>query len=295
MGLRSVVTATGTGHHGVATAAACAKLDLVCEIFMGDFDMERNPSNVLLMNHLGAKVKMVVKGTFKDAISDAIRSWIENLETSYFLGGVAVGPHPCPTMVREFQSIIGKETRKQALEKWGGEPEVLVACVGSGSNALGLFHEFIGDPNVRLIGVEAAGVGLHSGRHSATLTRGEVGVYHGAMSYVLQDEDGQIMKPYSVGVGMEYPAVSPELSYLKDIGRLECYTVTDEEAMQAYKRVCNLEGIYPALETCHALAFLDKLCPTLPDGTKVVVNCSGRDDEDAHTRSSMHIQSVYTN
>ncbi|CAH9133650.1 unnamed protein product [Cuscuta epithymum] len=232
MGLRSVVTATGTGHHGVATAAACAKLDLVCEIFMGDFDMERNPSNVLLMNHLGAKVKMVVKGTFKDAISDAIRSWIENLETSYFLGGVAVGPHPCPTMVREFQSIIGKETRKQALEKWGGEPEVLVACVGSGSNALGLFHEFIGDPNVRLIGVEAAGVGLHSGRHSATLTRGEVGVYHGAMSYVLQDEDGQIMKPYSVGVGMEYPAVSPELSYLKDIGRLECYTVTDEEAMQ---------------------------------------------------------------
>lgn len=280
MGCKNVVASTGAGQHGVATAAACAKLSLECTIFMGSLDMERQPSNVLLMNHLGAKVKSV-EGGFKDAVSEGIRNWVNNLETSYFLAGAAIGPHPCPTMVREFQSIIGKETRKQAMDKWGGKPHVLVACVGSGSNALGLFHEFIQDEDVRLIGVEAGGTGLDSGKHSATMARGQVGVYHGAMSYLLQDEEGQIIGPHSIGVGLEYPGVSPELSFLKDIGRAEFSTVTDEEALEAYKRLCRLEGIFPALESSHALAFLDKLCPTLKDGEKVIVNLSGRGDKDA--------------
>ncbi|WMV48650.1 hypothetical protein MTR67_042035 [Solanum verrucosum] len=280
MGCKNVVASTGAGQHGVATAAACAKLSLECTIFMGTLDMERQPSNVLLMNHLGAKVKSV-EGNFKDAMSEGIRNWVNDLERSYYLAGAAIGPHPCPTMVREFQSIIGKETRKQAMDKWGGKPHVLVACVGSGSNALGLFHEFIQDEDVRLIGVEAGGTGLDSGKHSATMARGEVGVYHGAMSYLLQDEEGQIIGPHSIGVGLEYPGVSPELSYLKDIGRAEFSTVTDEEAIKAYKRLCRLEGIFPALESSHALAFLDKLCSTLKDGEKVIVNLSGRGDKDA--------------
>ncbi|XP_055807732.1 tryptophan synthase beta chain 1-like isoform X2 [Solanum dulcamara] len=236
MGCKNVVASTGAGQHGVATAAACAKLSLDCTIFMGSLDMERQPSNVLLMNHLGAKVKSV-KGSFKDAASEGIRNWVNNLETSYFLAGAAIGPHPCPTMVREFQSIIGKETRKQAMDKWGRKPHVLVACVGSGSNALGLFHEFIQDEDVRLIGVEAGGTGLDSGKHSATLAKGQVGVYHGAMSYLLQDEEGQIIVPHSIGVGLEYPGVSPELSFLKDIGRAEFSTVTDEEALEGEKWV----------------------------------------------------------
>ncbi|PSS10352.1 Tryptophan synthase beta chain 2 like [Actinidia chinensis var. chinensis] len=282
MGRKSVVAATGAGQHGVATAAACAKLSLECTIFMGSRDMERQPSNVVLMNLLGAQVKCI-DGSFKDATSEAIRSWVGNLETSYYLAGTAVGPHPCPTMVREFQAIIGKETRKQAMEKWGGKPDVLVACVGTGSNALGLFHEFLRDEDVRLIGVEAAGASIDDGRHSATLARGDVGVYHGAMSYLLQDEEGQILGAHSIGVGLEYPGVSPELSFLKDIGRAEFYTVTDQEALDAYRRLCRLEGIFPALEASHALAFLEKLCPTLPHGTKVVVNCSGRGDKDAAT------------
>ncbi|PON84863.1 Tryptophan synthase, beta chain [Trema orientale] len=242
MGRTSVVAATGAGQHGVATAAACAKLSLECTIFMGTKDTEKQSSNVLLMKLLGAQV-ITVEGNFKDASSEAMRNWANNLETSYYLPGTVVGPHPCPSMVREFQSVIGKETRKQAMEKWGRKPDVLVACVGSGSNALGLFHEFIGDEDVRLIGVEGAGTGLDSGPHSATLARGEVGVYHGAMSYLLQDNDGQILGPHSIGVG--------------------------------------LEGIFPALEASHALAYLNKLCPTLLNGTKVVVNCSGRGDKDA--------------
>ncbi|RVW46091.1 hypothetical protein VitviT2T_014549 [Vitis vinifera] len=282
MGRTSIVAATGAGQHGVATAAACAKLSLKCTIVMGTLDMERQASNVLLMKLLGAEVKSV-DGNFKNATSEAIREWVGNLETNYFLIGTAVGPHPCPSMVREFQSIIGKETRRQAMERWGRKPDVLVACVGSGSNALGLFHEFIADEDVRMIGVEAAGFGLESGKHSATLAKGEVGVYHGAMSYLLQDEEGQIVGPHSIGVGMEYPGVSPELSFLKETGRVESYSVTDQEAVDAYQLLCRLEGIFPALEASHALAFLDKLCPTLPDGGKVVVNCSGRGDKDAPT------------
>ncbi|CAI9087796.1 OLC1v1021967C1 [Oldenlandia corymbosa var. corymbosa] len=200
IGRKSVVSATGAGHHGVATAAACAKLDLECTVFMGVQDIERQWSNVLLMNNLGAQVK-AVDGNFKDAMSEAIRNWVRNLDTSYFLAGTAVGPHPIPTIVRHFQSIIGKETRRQAQEKWGGNPDVLLACVGSGSNALGLFHEFVKDEDVRLIGIEGAGLGLDSGSHSATLSKGDVGVYHGTMSYLLQDDEGQIIGPSSIGVG----------------------------------------------------------------------------------------------
>ncbi|KAL0300817.1 UNVERIFIED_CONTAM: Tryptophan synthase beta chain 2, chloroplastic [Sesamum radiatum] len=279
---KTVVAATGAGQHGVATAAACAKLGLDCTILMGNVDMERQSSNVLLMKQLGAQVKPV-DGTFKDATSEAIRTWVGDLDNSYYLAGTAVGPHPCPNMVREFQSVIGKETRKQAMEKWGGKPDVIVACVGSGSNALGIFHEFLRDEDVRLIGVEAAGNGLESGNHSATLAKGEVGVYHGAMSYLLQDDEGQIIVPHSIGIGLEYPGVSPELSFLKDMGRAEFYTVTDEEALDAYTLLCRLEGIVPALEAAHALAYLGKLCPTLPSGSKVVVNCSGRGDKDVAT------------
>ncbi|XP_057764841.1 tryptophan synthase beta chain 1-like [Salvia miltiorrhiza] len=279
MGRQSVVSATGAGQHGVATAAACAKLDMECTIFMGDVDMAKQSSNVRLMKHLGARVKSV-QGTFKDATSEAIRQWVGDLERKYYLSGTAGGPHPCPAMVREFQSIIGKEIRRQAMEKWGGKPDVLVACVGSGTNALGMFHEFVRDEDVRLIGVEAAGTGIDGGRHSATLTKGDIGVYHGAMSYLLQDDEGQIIGPHSVGVGLEYPGVSPELSFLREIGRAEFHTVTDDEAIDAYTLLCQLEGICPALEAAHALAHLGKLCSTLPNGTKVVVNCSGRGDKD---------------
>ncbi|KAE8728820.1 Tryptophan synthase beta chain 2 [Hibiscus syriacus] len=281
MGRKTIVTATGAGQHGVATAAACAKLSLDCTIFMGATDMEKQASNVQLMKLLGARVEPVDHGTFKDASSEAIRAWVGELETSYYLTGTAVGPHPCPSMVREFQSVIGKETRRQAMEKWGGKPDVLVACIGSGSNALGLFHEFIKDEDVRLIGVEAGGFGLDSGKHAATLARGDVGVYHGAMSYLLQDDEGQILGPHSIGVGLEYPGVGPEVSFLKETGRAEFHTATDKEAVDAYRRLCRLEGIFPALEASHALAFLEKLCPTLPHGTKVVVNISGRGDKDA--------------
>ncbi|KAL7088721.1 hypothetical protein ACP275_13G144900 [Erythranthe tilingii] len=282
MGRKRVVAATGAGQHGVATAAACAKLDLDCTIVMGDVDMERQSSNVLLMKLFGAQITSV-EGTFKDATSEAIRNWVEDLDRSYYLAGTAVGPHPCPTIVRQFQSVIGKETRKQAMEKWGGKPDVVVACVGSGSNALGIFHEFIGDEDVRLIGVEAAGVGIDSGKHSATMAKGVIGVYHGAMSYLLQDDEGQIIGPHSIGVGLEYPGVSPELCFLNDIGRAEFYSVTDEEALDAYGLVCRLEGICPALEASHALAYVGKLCEGLPNGTKVVVNCSGGGNKDAKT------------
>ncbi|CAK7351045.1 unnamed protein product [Dovyalis caffra] len=310
MGLKSVVAATGAGQHGVATAAACAKLSLSCTIFMGSADMEKQSSNVLLMKLFGAQVKPV-EGNFKEASSEAIREWVGNLDTSYYLTGTVVGPHPCPSMVCEFQSVIGKETRRQAMEIWGGKPDVLIACIGSGSNALGLFHEFIEDEDVRLIGVEAAGFGLDSGKHAATLSKGEVGIYHGAMTYLLQDEEGQIIRPHSIGVGLEYPGVGPVLSFLKDTGRAEFYSATDKEAVEGmykinymnnyvklfnfaqnlapcllfagYLRLCRLEGIIPALEASHALAYLEKLCPTLPNGTKVIVNCSGRGDKDAAT------------
>ncbi|KAI3753908.1 hypothetical protein L2E82_25973 [Cichorium intybus] len=285
LGKQRIIAETGAGQHGVATATVCARFGLQCIIYMGAQDMERQALNVFRMKLLGAEVRPVHSGTatLKDATSEAIRDWVTNVETTHYILGSVAGPHPYPMMVREFHAVIGKETRKQALEKWGGKPDVLVACVGGGSNAMGLFHEFVEDKEVRLIGVEAAGFGLDSGKHAATLTKGEVGVLHGAMSYLLQDDDGQIIEPHSISAGLDYPGVGPEHSFLKDLGRAEYYSITDEEALEAFKRLSRLEGIIPALETSHALAYLEKLCPTLPNATKVVLNCSGRGDKDVHT------------
>ncbi|XP_068665760.1 tryptophan synthase beta chain 1-like [Aristolochia californica] len=285
LGKKRIIAETGAGQHGVATATVCARFGLECVIYMGAQDMERQALNVFRMRLLGAEVRAVHSGTatLKDATSEAIRDWVTNVESTHYILGSVAGPHPYPMMVREFHAVIGKETRKQAREKWGGKPDVLVACVGGGSNAIGLFHEFVEDTEVRFIGVEAAGFGLDSGKHAATLTKGEVGVLHGAMSYLLQDDDGQIVEPHSISAGLDYPGVGPEHSFLKDIGRAEYQSVTDQEALEAFKRLSRLEGIIPALETSHALAYLEKLCPTLPDGTKVVVNCSGRGDKDVQT------------
>ncbi|XP_074310976.1 tryptophan synthase beta chain 1 [Silene latifolia] len=285
LGKKRIIAETGAGQHGVATATVCARFGLECIIYMGAQDMERQALNVFRMRLLGAEVRAVHSGTatLKDATSEAIRDWVTNVETTHYILGSVAGPHPYPMLVRDFHAVIGKETRKQALEKWGGKPDVLVACVGGGSNAMGLFHEFVEDQDVRLIGVEAAGFGLDSGKHAATLTKGEVGVLHGAMSYLLQDDDGQIVEPHSISAGLDYPGVGPEHSFLKDLGRAEYFSVTDEEALEAFKRLSRLEGIIPALETSHALAHLEYLCPTLANGTKVVLNCSGRGDKDVHT------------
>lgn len=285
IGKKRIIAETGAGQHGVATATVCARFGLQCVVYMGAQDMERQALNVFRMRLLGAEVRPVHSGTatLKDATSEAIRDWVTNVETTHYILGSVAGPHPYPMLVREFHAVIGKETRKQAMEKWGGKPDILVACVGGGSNAMGLFHEFVDEEDVRLIGVEAAGFGLNSGKHAATLTKGEVGVLHGAMSYLLQDEDGQIVEPHSISAGLDYPGVGPEHSFLKDIGRAEYHSVTDQEALDAFQRLSRLEGIIPALETSHALAYLEKLCPTLPDGTKVVLNCSGRGDKDVQT------------
>ncbi|XP_057851307.2 tryptophan synthase beta chain 1 [Cryptomeria japonica] len=285
IGKKRIIAETGAGQHGVATATVCARFGLQCVVYMGAQDMERQALNVFRMRLLGAEVRPVHSGTatLKDATSEAIRDWVTNVESTHYILGSVAGPHPYPMIVREFHAVIGKETRRQAMEKWGGKPDILVACVGGGSNAMGLFDEFVDDESVRLIGVEAAGFGLDSGKHAATLTKGEVGVLHGAMSYLLQDEDGQIIEPHSISAGLDYPGVGPEHSFLKDIGRAEYYSVTDQEALDAFQRLSRLEGIIPALETSHALAYLEKLCPTLPDGTKLVLNCSGRGDKDVQT------------
>ncbi|CAA7398472.1 unnamed protein product [Spirodela intermedia] len=291
LGKRRIIAETGAGQHGVATATACARLGLECIIYMGALDMERQSLNVFRMKLLGAEVRAVHSGTatLKDATSEAIRDWVTNVETTHYILGSAAGPHPYPMMVRDFQAVIGKETRAQAMERWGGKPDVLIACVGGGSNAMGLFHEFVEDPDVRLIGVEAAGCGLESGKHAATLTKGEVGVLHGAMSYLLQDDDGQIIEPHSISAGLDYPGVGPEHSFLKDIGRAEYHSITDEEALKAFRLLSQLEGIIPALETSHAIAYLEVLCPTLRDQRTVVVNCSGRGDKDVQT-AIKHLQ-----
>lgn len=243
---------------------------------------------------MGAEVRPVETGTrtLKDATSEAIRDWVTNVETTHYILGSAAGPHPYPMMVRNFQAVIGKETREQCLEKWGGLPDILLACVGGGSNAIGLFHEFVGEPTVRLIGVEAAGEGLHSNKHAATLTRGRVGVLHGAMTYLLQDEDGQVVEAHSVSAGLDYPGVGPEHSYLKEIGRAEYYSVTDRQALEGFQRLSQLEGIIPALETAHAIAYLDTLCPQLNDSPHIVVSCSGRGDKDVQVIAQLFNQST---
>jgi len=285
MGKQRIIAETGAGQHGVATATVCARFGLECVIYMGVQDMERQALNVFRMRLLGATVEPVSSGTgtLKDATSQAIRDWVTNVETTHYILGSVAGPHPYPMIVRDFHAVIGQETRQQCLEKWGGLPDILLACVGGGSNAMGLFHEFVPETQVRLIGIEAAGSGIQTGHHAATLTQGQIGVLHGAMSYLLQDEDGQVLEAHSISAGLDYPGVGPEHSYLKDLGRAEYDSVTDQEALNALQRLSQLEGIIPALETAHALAYLEILCPQLKDQARIVINCSGRGDKDVQT------------
>ena len=285
MGKQRIIAETGAGQHGVATATVCARFGLKCLIYMGVHDMERQALNVFRMQLMGAEVCPVEAGTgtLKDATSQAIRDWVTNVETTHYILGSVAGPHPYPMMVRDFQAIIGQETRVQSQEKWGGLPDILLACVGGGSNAIGLFHEFIAEPSVRMIGIEAAGEGIDTDKHAATMTRGRVGVLHGAMSYLLQDDDGQIVEAHSISAGLDYPGVGPEHSYLKDIQRVEYYSITDQQALDAFKRLSQLEGIIPALETAHAIAYLEILCPQLTGNPRIVINCSGRGDKDVQT------------
>ena len=285
MGKQRIIAETGAGQHGVATATVCARFGLECVIYMGVHDMERQALNVFRMRLMGAEVRPVEAGTgtLKDATSEAIRDWVTNVETTHYILGSVAGPHPYPMMVRDFHALIGVETRAQCLEKWGGLPDILMACVGGGSNAMGLFHEFVSESSVRMIGVEAAGEGVDTNKHAATLTLGSVGVLHGAMSYLLQDEQGQIIEPHSISAGLDYPGVGPEHSFLKDSGRAEYYSVTDNEAVDAFQRLSQLEGIIPALETAHAIAYLETLCPQLSGSPRIVLNCSGRGDKDVQT------------
>ncbi|MBW4659075.1 MAG: tryptophan synthase subunit beta [Drouetiella hepatica Uher 2000/2452] len=285
MGKQRIIAETGAGQHGVATATVCARFGLDCIIYMGVHDMERQALNVFRMRLMGAEVRPVSAGTgtLKDATSEAIRDWVTNVETTHYILGSVAGPHPYPMIVRDFQAVIGQETRSQCQEKWGGLPDILLACVGGGSNAMGLFHEFINEPSVRLIGVEAAGEGEDTDKHAATLTRGRVGVLHGAMSYLLQDEDGQVIEPYSISAGLDYPGVGPEHSFLKDSGRAEYYSITDRLALEGLQQLSRLEGIIPALETAHAIAYLEVLCPQLEGSPRIVINCSGRGDKDVQT------------
>ena len=285
MGKKRVIAETGAGQHGVATATVCARFGLECVIYMGAEDMRRQALNVFRMRLLGATVQPVTAGTatLKDATSEAIRDWVTNVESTHYILGSVAGPHPYPMLVRDFHAVIGQEAKQQCLEAFGRLPDVLLACVGGGSNAMGLFHPFVQDTSVRLIGVEAAGDGVDTGRHAATITEGRVGVLHGAMSLLLQDGDGQVQEAHSISAGLDYPGVGPEHSYLREIGRAEYAAVTDQQALDALRTVSELEGIIPALETAHAFAWLESLCPTLPDGSEIVINCSGRGDKDVNT------------
>ena len=285
MDKQRIIAETGAGQHGVATATACAMLGLECVVYMGEEDMRRQAINVYRMRLLGAEVRGVSSGsrTLKDAINEAIRDWVTNVRTTYYLLGSAVGPHPYPMMVRDFQSVIGEEARRQALEAEGRLPDYAVACVGGGSNSIGLFHPMIGDASVRLVGVEAGGEGTDSTRHAATLVAGRPGVLHGAMSYLLQDEHGQVKETHSISAGLDYPGVGPEHSYLKDTGRAEYVAVTDSQALEGFHLLSQAEGIIPALEPAHAVYYVSRLTPTLPSDTIVVMCLSGRGDKDVDT------------
>jgi len=287
MGKKRVIAETGAGQHGVATATVCARFGLNCVIYMGEEDIKRQSLNVFRMKLLGAEVKVVTSGTatLKDATSEAIRDWVSNVENTHYILGSVAGPHPYPMLVRDFHAVIGEETKKQCFDNFGALPDILLACVGGGSNAMGLFHPFVKEKQVRLIGVEAAGNGINTGKHAATITKGSVGILHGAMSLLLQDENGQVQEAHSISAGLDYPGVGPEHSYLKEIGRAEYGSVTDIEALRALKLVSELEGIIPALETAHAFAWLEKLVPTLRKDSEIVINCSGRGDKDVNTVS----------
>jgi tryptophan synthase beta chain len=285
MGKKRIIAETGAGQHGVASATAAALLGLECVVYMGEVDTIRQSLNVARMKLLGAEVVAVTTGsrTLKDAINEALRDWVANVETTHYLLGTVAGPHPFPTMVRDFHSVIGIESRQQMLEQFGSLPDVVAACVGGGSNAIGIFHAFLDDEDVRLVGMEAAGDGVETLRHAATLSMGRPGVLHGAKSYLLQDEDGQTSESHSISAGLDYPGVGPEHAWLKDIGRAEYIPVTDTEAMDALKLLSRTEGIIPAIETAHALAGIEKLLPSLRPQSKVLINLSGRGDKDMET------------
>ena len=282
MGKHRIIAETGAGQHGVATAAVCAKLGLECIVYMGEEDVRRQALNVFRMKLMGTEVRPVSSGsrTLKDAINEAIRDWVTNARDTYYLLGSVVGPYPYPEMVRDFQSVIGTESKQQILEKEGRLPDCIVACVGGGSNAIGIFHPFIGDKEVRLIGVEAAGRGIESGEHAATLAAGTIGVLHGSKSYILQDENGQIMETHSVSAGLDYPGVGPEHSYLKDTGRAEYVVVNDTDALEGFQLLCRTEGITPALESSHAIYYATHLARTLDRDKIIIINLSGRGDKD---------------
>ncbi len=282
MGKPKVIAETGAGQHGVATATVCALLDLECEVFMGSEDVHRQALNVFRMRLLGAEVRVVDSGsrTLKDAINEAMRDWVTNVRTTYYLVGSTMGPHPYPMMVRDFQAVIGRETREQMLAAEGRLPDLLIACVGGGSNALGLFHPFIEDGSVAMGGVEAAGRGLEAGAHSASITCGQIGVLHGKKSYLLQDELGQVKEAHSIAPGLDYPGVGPEHAYLHESGRATYVTVTDDEAVDALQLLSRMEGVIPALESAHAVAHAIKAAREMPADAIIVVNLSGRGDKD---------------
>ena len=285
MGKTRIIAETGAGQHGVATATVCALFDLPCTVYMGEVDIERQKPNVFRMKLLGAEVVPATSGskTLKDAMNEALRDWVTNVDSTYYLIGTVAGPHPYPEMVRDFQSVIGEEVREQIVEAEGRLPDTLVACVGGGSNAIGLFYPFLDDPEIAMVGVEAAGLGIESGQHAASLSAGSPGVLHGNRTYLLQNEDGQITEAHSISAGLDYPGIGPEHSWLKDMGRIDYEPITDTEALEAFQLCCRLEGIIPALEPAHALAHVAKIAPTLPADHLIVMNMCGRGDKDIFT------------
>ena len=285
MGKQRIIAETGAGQHGVATATVCAMLGLDCIVYMGEEDIRRQALNVFRMKLLGAEVRSVDSGsrTLKDAINEAIRDWVTNVESTYYLIGSVVGPHPYPMIVRDYQRVIGREAREQILSHAGCLPDYAVACVGGGSNAMGLFYDFIPDEKVKLVGVEAGGDGVETGRHSATITTGEVGVLHGSMSYLIQNEHGQIIETHSISAGLDYPGVGPEHSWLNDSGRAEYVSVTDVQALDGFKLLCETEGIIPALEPAHAVHYISTLAPNLGKDKIILLGLSGRGDKDMET------------
>ena len=282
MGKKRIIAETGAGQHGVAVATVCARFDLPCVVYMGETDIERQQPNVFRMKLLGAEVRPVTSGTgtLKDAMNEALRDWVANVESTFYIIGTVAGPHPYPAMVRDFQSVIGRETREQVMEAEGRLPDCLVACIGGGSNAMGLFHPFLDDRDVRIIGVEAAGKGIDTGEHAASLNGGRPGVLHGNRTYLLQTGDGQIIDAYSISAGLDYPGIGPEHSWLNDIGRVEYVSVTDQEALASFQLCSRLEGIIPALEPSHALAHVEKMAPDMARDDILVMNLCGRGDKD---------------
>ena len=285
LGKTKVIAETGAGQHGVATATIAALLGLECTVFMGAKDVERQELNVFRMKLLGAKVISVESGsrTLKDAMNEAMRDWVTNVDDTYYIIGTVAGPHPYPLLVRDFQSVIGREARVQCLEMTGELPHALVACVGGGSNAIGLFHPFLADETVKMYGVEAGGLGIKTGQHAAPLNVGEPGILHGNKTYLMQDANGQVIETHSVSAGLDYPGVGPEHSWLKDIDRVEYVAINDTEALDAFRQLTQIEGIIPALESSHALAYANKLAPTMDSDQIIIVNLSGRGDKDIHT------------